>query len=171
MEKLLKGQLFPSCLRLGVKAEKRCSARPKPAPPDVRASPSSLWPERAGQGQQEAPSLLGRCPLSRLRGSCFGRRVKHTLRRPILGWPWGAGWIFSSRINSFTSLLTRKHASCSQRGLQLEKQRTLPGRPSSLAEINRTGPQGCSPQTPLHTLVLLRLIRCTEVLLGLIRRY
>lgn len=36
--------------------------RPKPALLDMSTAPSSLWPERAGQGQQEASSLLGRSP-------------------------------------------------------------------------------------------------------------
>lgn len=65
----------------------------------------------------------GQVPPLQAWGSGFGHRVKHTLRRPTLSWPWGAGWILSPRINSFTSLQTRKHASCSERGSQLEKYR------------------------------------------------
>ena len=105
---------------------------PRPAPPDRSVAASSPWPGRqARAGRRRLPCRTG--PPLQARGPCLGYTVKHPPEAdPRSAW--------GSRLDSLH--LPADEETPVTAG---ESQRALHGRPSSLAESNRKGPQGCSP--------------------------
>ena len=84
MEQLLEGQLSPSCLCLGVKAERRRSARQGSPAGQERGCLLSVA-GAAGQGRQGAPSLLGRSPAPGSRALLRPHRATPSGGRPSVG--------------------------------------------------------------------------------------
>lgn len=96
--------------------------------------PKSIFPgssqDRVGSRQGPAGNrnfvlpfpagYLNSSPASEVR---FVHRAKYKPRRPALAWPWTAGQLSASGINSLVSPLTRKRASSSEVGQQSEKHR------------------------------------------------
>lgn len=129
MEKLLEGQLSSSHLRLGIKADKRCSSEPQLAWPHLR-TPSQALPKTEGaagsagrkfynfvlrqQGTSFPAGYLNSSPASKI--LWFGHGVKYKLKIPTSAWPWKASQLSSPGMNCLISLLTRKQSSSSELG-------------------------------------------------------